>query len=920
MKYTLSSFLYAFTAAAWAAVTVTVTDLDGNPIDPETLTGNLIVTFGPEPTDPPDPPDPPEPPEPGSYTWIEIPDSSMASIFDPAIDSTPYELAFNYWPYRAPDVAKIFPHIQEGWSGAAVVGDQICVTGGGHGGSPHNGVFCVDGDGVWERITEPSPIWTTNNDQCGLDESANYRCLMNTGQDCRMDSCAIMPDGAPTSVHSYAGLAGAGHYLFRFGGAPWHASRFEGPRNWALNIETRTWIQLADNSAAGRGSAVHGGDGVFYGSTHAGNFKYNGLNDAFISIPGNGEGYKKFGDMTNMVQCGDHLCAIGQGEAYRTLMQDFPLQWVALPYNEIQNANGPGVVWFEDKLWVWNGGQSFEVYDPHTEAWSTVTPDGPDPGPALGNGTYGRLAVLGDSIYLINGVNANLFRVVSGAPPIDPPDPPDPPIDPPIEPPPAGSVPVVVEDPRGPEWGHTIAVSTVLGPSAPAEHQSCETVRLPCQVADPAVMNDFVRAVDALPNSGGVVLLRPGIHVMTESYKARQQWEILHVQGIPDASGRRPILRSALTYAEQLPDGRYEPPTTKPDSAIRFPKTAKNLVIENLEIQNFSGSCVNIDNSVYDGRDQTVLVKNSFIHHCYFVGFSMGAGPLNERHGSLYILDSELGYIWSGAHMLYFAGGRDFYTARSYYHSPGWHALKVIAWNIAVIDTLMSQSGLEGEPMPQVGAINEGVRIGQGSAASLVACQRGVIRDNVFLQRTGPTAARQRRYDIDGCDFDGSYYPMPGVPLEDPGMIAKYPDEPTQFWLDEFWQAVVSAGSVADGNAMLLPIYWSGNVFEYHRSSSGQARFAVSNSGSYPVDLDKPLEVVPEGWVERSRDLFWNNEYRNYELRYMCDSVDPETSAQCESTVPSFYDERPPFFVTDPAEISPALVEPTVEDLYPQWR
>jgi hypothetical protein len=377
--------LYAFTAAAWAAVTVTVTDLDGNPIDPATLEGNLIITFGSEPTEPPI--EPPEPPEPAAYTWVEIPDSSMASIFDYEIDVAPYEAAFQYFPYRLPDAAKIFPHIQEGWSGAAVVGDQICVTGGGHHGSPHNGIFCVDGDGVWERITEPSPIWTTNNDSCSMDGAGNYRCMMPNGQDCRMDSCAIMPDGNPASVHTYSSLAGASHYLFRFGGSPWHASRWEGPRNWLFDLETRTWTQLADNSSAGRGSAVHGGDGVFYGSTHSGNFKYDGLNDQFISIPSNGDGHKKFGDMTTMTKCGDHLCAVGQGEAYKTEIQSFPLEWVALPYNEVQNANGPGVVWFEDRLWVWNGGQSFEVYDPNTEAWSTVTPEGPDPGPALANGT-----------------------------------------------------------------------------------------------------------------------------------------------------------------------------------------------------------------------------------------------------------------------------------------------------------------------------------------------------------------------------------------------------------------------------------------------------------------------------------------------------------------------------------------------------
>jgi hypothetical protein len=160
----------------------------------------------------------------------------------------------------------------------------------------------------------------------------------------------------------------------------------------AYNFTTRRWERGPDNDIAGYGaSAVDGRGHVFY----IGNSAVADLDPVAgkwtpIADAGNASGYYAGAAVDTkrniLVSTPDGLAlqtwALGTGT--RTPVTTTGLSG-ALP-----QAPGFEYAADRDRFYAWGGGQKLYVLDPGSHAWTTVTGTGDDPGPAAGNGTFGR--------------------------------------------------------------------------------------------------------------------------------------------------------------------------------------------------------------------------------------------------------------------------------------------------------------------------------------------------------------------------------------------------------------------------------------------------------------------------------------------------------------------------------------------------
>jgi hypothetical protein len=64
-----------------------------------------------------------------------------------------------------------------------------------------------------------------------------------------------------------------------------------------------------------------------------------------------------------------------------------------------------------DRFLFWNGGRAVFSFDPSARTWSALAASGDDPGPALANGTYGRLrySAAFNVLVLANGADKPVF-------------------------------------------------------------------------------------------------------------------------------------------------------------------------------------------------------------------------------------------------------------------------------------------------------------------------------------------------------------------------------------------------------------------------------------------------------------------------------------------------------------------------------
>ncbi|MBN4079344.1 hypothetical protein JYT26_01760 [Beggiatoa alba] len=147
------------------------------------------------------------------FGWNELPDTRLRAVCPP--NTAEYSFA-----NRCGNVINA-------WSGAVLdtLRNRLLIWGGGHGDYYGNEVYSLNlSNFIFERLTNPSSGFII-------------------GGECA-DS---LPDGNPTSRHTYGGLAYIAHAdkMFAYGGSRACGSGGFGTDVWTLNLSTNTWTKMA---------------------------------------------------------------------------------------------------------------------------------------------------------------------------------------------------------------------------------------------------------------------------------------------------------------------------------------------------------------------------------------------------------------------------------------------------------------------------------------------------------------------------------------------------------------------------------------------------------------------------------------------------------------------------------------------------
>lgn len=372
------------------------------------------------------PPPPPPPPPTGTLangSWVSVPGSEMRSIYQPALDQQPG------WPSAS------FDGVQDSWSSATCVGDELVAWGGGHTDSANNGVFAVNvTNGRWRRITNPSSVWQQTNagapNYCpDPDGDGVHTCVPPFGPSCDYGSCNVMPDGTPSSRHTYDLISNDGNFLYDLSGAIWSGgNQGVGPRSWKLSLSTGAWTAITDRTGGtmGTGGTAYLNGKIYHAFTSFNASTYDVASDTWV----NGSLQKPIGVHSQLlyVPTVNRLYALGGGAAWSIPVASWPSgpSTDLGPTGLAAQANGVGLTYYppEDLILLWDGGRTIQTLDPHTGAWGSVTPGGVDPGAATSTGTWGRFSYCANKLVLVTGVDKPLYFVNTGTPPPPPPPPP----------------------------------------------------------------------------------------------------------------------------------------------------------------------------------------------------------------------------------------------------------------------------------------------------------------------------------------------------------------------------------------------------------------------------------------------------------------------------------------------------------------
>lgn len=339
--------------------------------------------------------------------WRSIPGSTMDSVYIESIDDQ-WQLRLGKWP-------NAWRNIQTAWSGGVCSRDRLYIFGGGHNDSPHNGVLSVDPvSGEWRRESEPSGLIWNKDIPCpgGVCAAPHGDCFVVNGS----PQCGEMFDGKPMSAHSYYLLATDGDNIYIIGGG-----RFPGgnagaePVAWRFNLDAREWTPMASpslNVVKGHGHLQYV-DGKLYYNT-AGGWRIHDLSTGTWSGPSGGAA--GIGGQTShvYVPTTDQFIYVGNNVARRWSRSTWGTKAGLVPLTgapaAILEGDYVGVTYYPptDRVYYWDGGPTIHVLNPHTYAWSTLTPSG-NPGAAIGQGTFGRFSYCGGRLILVNGVTQPLF-------------------------------------------------------------------------------------------------------------------------------------------------------------------------------------------------------------------------------------------------------------------------------------------------------------------------------------------------------------------------------------------------------------------------------------------------------------------------------------------------------------------------------
>ena len=361
---------------------------------------------------------------------------------------------------------------------------------------------------------------------------------------------------------------------------------------------------------------------------------------------------------------------------------------------------------------------------------------------------------------------------------------------------------------------------------------------------DPFALKSALASVGA----GGSIYIRLGTYIVPAVATPFITNKFATICGELGPNGERPHIKGD--------------PASKPTSLIGWGPTNGNITIENLELSGAGTRNMYAGTGNWQPHSQRIIYRNVYSHdaghHCLMVGSetntstTWGTGTWNDE---VEIYDSEFARC-ALTHNVYVDGVKSAKFIRSKTYDPGsLHALKIVATEIEVRDSVISNAQLDGTvrfspPHPTRGYWH-------GSAPiSFVAGQKGVVTGNRIVwdydkaSSGGHAAGRQQRHAIQGHD-DPNYYPVDG----------------TEFWDAAFWAAVANAGTgivgAQNNSPYLLGVYWSGNTFEAYNDNPLVTPVGVLNQGTYPnkprtqgSSRAVPLQI-PAGWVERSADFLY---------------------------------------------------------------
>lgn len=372
---------------------------------------------------------------------------------------------------------------------------------------------------------------------------------------------------------------------------------------------------------------------------------------------------------------------------------------------------------------------------------------------------------------------------------------------------------------------------------------------------------------------GGRIVVEPGHHVLTHenAYKYFYGWGDLEIIGLPSpTTGERPLLDLQLT-ADGQGIGNF----------LGYSGNNGNVWIKDLRIHGSTQNIIAMGSGPNWPHKQTCVLDNVELayagHHILmfayeFSGRLVGEERKNPVNDELWIRDSELHH--SGyTHVHYCDRIFKEVVVRSKFHtarSISGHAFKSIARNLTVVDSEISNVGLDGAIDYDCSHYSCSSKIQPfefylgAVPVSIVGGQRGYFARNKLTHRTHAnynagayTVAMQTRHNIhtlevpDPMDLTSEYY------------------DPT-FWTEraEYWSM-----RFEDNDHILL-----GDSVDMPRQK------LYINQGTYPVHDGLPIvPLPPEGredlgyvegqpycpkeWFDRSRPICSGDRIRGFTLR-----------------------------------------------------
>ncbi len=293
------------------------------------------------------------------------------------------------------------PSIVYAWSGGTVdtARNRLLVWGGGHNDYWGNEMYALDlGTLTVQRIVEPST--QTNSSNCS----------------------SALPDGSPTSRHTYDGLAYISHAdrMFSVGGSKAPCGYGE-TASWTYDFTARKWQMVVANSAP----TTQYGTMAEYDPATKQVFVKDNYSFYSYSLETN-----KYTQLNTADQSVDyHLSATIDTKRRKFVMIGNGVQIIDLStykMTTIPTINAPGFVTSKaspgigydsvaDRIVAWSGGSNVYALDMDSGVWTQVaTNGGPSAGPQ-GNGTFGRWGYVPQYrvFALINDIDQNawVFRL-----------------------------------------------------------------------------------------------------------------------------------------------------------------------------------------------------------------------------------------------------------------------------------------------------------------------------------------------------------------------------------------------------------------------------------------------------------------------------------------------------------------------------